>query len=163
MWPKTTWVSPGNLSDKANLGNNTQGKKNILHFYICMFTLSKKYVWRCMYTFFTVSNMNLQATNSYNFHIITIVFHQLDDPHSAGMLHCCIKVPNDCWALANPLFQNIWMWEMYGNVPQHEILFVAFLRDLKGPHSAGIEKIIWNSYIILINLISNIMCTSIRF
>ena len=30
-------------------------------------------------TFFTVSNMNLQATKSYNFHIIKIVFHQLSD------------------------------------------------------------------------------------
>lgn len=65
------------VENMANLGNNMQGKKNILYFYICMFTLSKKYVWSvyvyvlCWYPIC----MNLQATKSYNFHIIKIVFH----------------------------------------------------------------------------------------
>ena len=147
---KPPQVSPFFLSKTWRIWETTcrERRKNILYLYICMFTLSKTYVWYVIWCnmcicipSLLVSNMNLQATKSYNFHIIkssksfSTNSPDFDDPHSAGMLHCYIKVPNDCWAFMNPLFQHIWMWEHF---PQHELLFVAFLRDLKCPHSAGI-------------------------
>lgn len=76
--------TPGHLLENmANLGNNMAGKEGRTSFIFasaCSHCRKNTFdMCVCMYTFFTVSNMNLQATKSYNFHIIKKVFHQLSD------------------------------------------------------------------------------------